>query len=235
MARTGSPVPPVNGDEGRAGRFYAGTHEARSGRSAQRARQDFAEKCWKAWDEFDKQPGTYLRLEWVGIARRELRSAEQQTIATMSSTWWDILGTRGISGIDGRFSTSNGSFVLKRTRYAWELVDKTGTPILYTGGRNFDRIAGASISLPDERSLRFPVLGTHRANAIMTAVDEAGKSIFRYRLIPGPGSILRRRIVEIAVHPDWKLTEELALSIAISAPWLRSYFSEPWNGHPWSR
>jgi hypothetical protein len=131
-----------------------------------------------------------------------------------------------------RVSTSNGSFVLKRTRYAWELVNKTGTPILYTSGRNFDRIAGACISFPDERSLRFPVRGTRRANAIMTAVDEAGNSVIRYRLIPSPGFILRRRIVEIAVHPDWKLTDELVLSIAISAPWVRSYFSEPWNGHP---
>jgi hypothetical protein len=113
VARPGSPVPPVNGDEGRAGRVYAGAHEARSGRSAQRARRDYAEECWKAWDEFDQQPGTYLRLEWVGIARRELRSAEQQTIATMSSTWWDILGTRGISGIDGRFSTVTGASFLR--------------------------------------------------------------------------------------------------------------------------
>jgi hypothetical protein len=69
----------------------------------------------------------------------------------------------------------------------------------------------------------------------MTTMDEAGKSRIRYRLIPGPGALLRRRSVEIAVHPDWTLTDELALSIAVSAPWLRSYFAQPWNDHPFAR
>jgi len=64
----------------------------------------------------------------------------------------------------------------------------------------------------------------------MTAVDEAGNTVVRYRLIAAPGSRHRRRIVEIAVHPDWKLTDELALSIPVSAPWLRSYFSAPRGG-----
>jgi hypothetical protein len=55
----------------------------------------------------------------------------------------------------------------------------------------------------------------------MTAVDEAGNSVVRYRIIPGKG---RHGIVEIAVHPGWALTDELILVIAMSTPWLSSYF-----------
>ena len=63
----------------------------------------------------------------------------------------------------------------------------------------------------------------------MTAVDEAGNSVARYRIIP-PSFFLRRSIVEITVHPGWPLTDELVLAIAISTPWLNSYFSEPRGG-----
>jgi hypothetical protein len=109
-----------------------------------------------------------------------------------------------------------------------ELADATGTPILYTSGAHFNRDARGSISFPDQRWLRFPVRGTKPANAIMTAVDEAGNSVVRYKLIPpGPGFTLRRRNVEITVHPGWELTDELVLAIAISAPWLRTYFQQP--------
>ena len=56
----------------------------------------------------------------------------------------------------------------------------------------------------------------------MTAVDQVGSKAVRYRLI-------RRRswtgeAVEITVHPAWTLTDELALALAISAPWLSEYF-----------
>lgn len=63
----------------------------------------------------------------------------------------------------------------------------------------------------------------------MTAVDQAGNSVVRYRIIFPPG-LPRPSIVEIAVNPGWELTDELVLAIAISAPWLGSYFSRPYEG-----
>ena len=100
---------------------------------------------------------------------------------------------------------------------------------MYTSGRHFNRKAAASISFPDRRWLRFPVRGTGGANAIMTAVDEAGNSVARYRLI-GPGFIPNLRNVEISVHPGWELTDELVLAIAISAPWLGLHFAAEGGG-----
>lgn len=131
------------------------------------------------------------------------------------------------SEIGGQFSINKESFVLKSTGYAQsrKLVDKTETPILYTSGKNFQRSAKARISFPDGRSLRFPVRGTYRPNAIMTAVDEAGNSVARYRIIRFTMGGLGRHNVEIAVHPGWELTDELMLVIMISAPQLSSYFA----------
>jgi len=95
----------------------------------------------------------------------------------------------------------------------------------YSGGRHFGFGDGACVTLPDGQWIRFPVRGTKRANAIMTAVDQAGDEVARYRII---GSKLGRTIlwnaIEIAVSPSQELTDELVLAIAISAPWLSSYF-----------
>ena len=100
-----------------------------------------------------------------------------------------------------------------------ELVDRTGTPVLYTSGQHFDRHAGAVITFPDRRRLLFPVRG-EKKNAIMTAVDQAGNKVARYRFArKGFGAP-----VEITVHPGRQLTEELVLAIAVSVPWLRSFF-----------
>jgi len=63
----------------------------------------------------------------------------------------------------------------------------------------------------------------------MTAVDEAGNSVVRYRIIR-PRFFLGRGIVDIAVHPGWTLTDELVLAVAISAPWLSSYFQREGGG-----
>lgn len=63
------------------------------------------------------------------------------------------------------------------------LAGGAGLPALYISGLHFDNIAGASITFPDKRWLRFPVRGTRRTDAIMTAVDDRGDSVVRYRLI----------------------------------------------------
>jgi hypothetical protein len=100
-----------------------------------------------------------------------------------------------------------------------ELVDETGTPVLYTIGMHYDHGAGAGITFPDQRRLEFPVQGTSKAHAIMTAVDQDGNKVAQYWAPNWP-----RRTVEITVHPDRDLTDELVLVIAISARWFRSYF-----------
>jgi hypothetical protein len=106
-----------------------------------------------------------------------------------------------------------------------EVLDETGIPILYSSGRHFGFGDGACVTFPDGRWIRFPVRGTKRANAIMTAVDQAGDEVARYRII---GSKLGRTIlwnaIEITVSPGQELTDELVLANAISAPWLSSYF-----------
>ena len=56
----------------------------------------------------------------------------------------------------------------------------------------------------------------------MTAVDQAGNSVARYRISDGMDQII--------VNPRWNLTDELALAIVISAPWLSSYFLQPDSG-----
>jgi hypothetical protein len=110
-----------------------------------------------------------------------------------------------------------------------QLVDDAGIPILYTSGVNYSHRACACISFPDQRWLRFFVRGTGRKNAIMTAVDQAGNKAVRYR-ITGAGYVLGREKVEITIHPDRDLTDELMLTITISAPWLIPYFDTPGGG-----
>jgi hypothetical protein len=61
----------------------------------------------------------------------------------------------------------------------------------------------------------------------MTAVDQAGNRVTRYRLIEKPaGWDTAPRKTEIIVHPGWELTDELALAltVAISSEWLGYYF-----------
>ena len=108
-----------------------------------------------------------------------------------------------------------------------EFVDDAGTPILFTSGLNFSHRACARVTFPDRRWLRFLVRGTKRANAIMTAVDQDGNKVARYRdtgrrFHPGEA-------VEIAVHPGRELTDELILVNAISARWLAGYFNSSDN------
>ncbi len=104
------------------------------------------------------------------------------------------------------------------------VVSETDMPILYTTGYNLHGYAGARITFPDRRRLEFPVRGTGRANAIMTAIDQDGIKVARYRLT---GKF--RATMEITVYPGHPLADELVLAIVISAGWLRPYFltSEP--------
>jgi hypothetical protein len=185
------------------------------------------------------------RLPWVqeGGTLCELRTADLQTIASARGLLSDTFSAGGRTFTQRRVTRSAWpgiaetisrdrlglpSHELKRQAddrdrsLHTQLADETGIPILYMGGRHIQLSAGAYIKFPGQRWLRFPVRGTARGNAIMTAVDQAGKKVARYRLARTKRSSWVT--TEIAVHPSQLLTDELALVIAVSAPWLASYF-----------
>jgi DivIVA domain-containing protein len=219
----------------------------------------FSEECDRAWRDFDRQPGTYLR--WV---RRELRTREEQTIAFVrgyrrfvtvrsghkrftvrkmnpapsSSPGLAEIVAHSIQDIEGHFNAYGwysqwaqaarrgklspaqlwGDYQFRRVLCLEALADQAGTPILYTSSRKGYH-GGERISFPDQRWLRFLTWGAGTSKGVMTAIDEGGNSVVRYRYKPIPLT-LRQNCVEITVHPDWELTEERVLAIAISAPWL---------------
>ena len=215
-----------------------------AGRVHAPSRQEYAD----AWDDFRQQSGTCLSMVPTGARRGELRTAEQQTLAVVRSgllsttlsaggrtfTWKRVAGSSwpDIAEAISRDRPSAPAHTPKRQTDNKEgslrqLLDETGTPVLYTAGRHFNRSAGAYVKFPGHRWLRFPVRGTRRANAIMTAVDQAGNKVARYRIGPNP---TWRESVEITVHPDQQLTDELTLALALSAPFLRTYFRNEGGG-----
>lgn len=136
------------------------------------------------------------------------------------SSWRDCAGNFAAETMSSRHQRLEA-------RTVREFTDETGTPIMYSHGSNFSRRAYARITFPDQRWLRFLVRGTSRKNAVMTAVDQAGNKVARYRAtrLPPTGYT-----VAITVHPDRQLTDELMLAVALSAPWLNSYFAYPSGG-----
>lgn len=205
---------------------------------------NFAGQCQNAWRDFGQLPGTRLWWGRAGMFRKALYNEEQQVLAAMWGSSLEIVDPK-VSGGERSFTLTSRARYQKspprtwnRTRFGhWDgLVDETEIPILYTAGRNFGGRAEASIMFPDQRWLRFLVRGTRKANAIMTAVDQAGNRVARYRIsgwdyqlgwktLPGLS-----KSVEITVHPGWRLTDELALALMISGGWLGPYLASAAEG-----
>jgi hypothetical protein len=155
------------------------------------------------------------------ISARRTVDAWPPGIADLAaSSWRDYAGHFAAETMSSRYQRA----VARTVR---GFTDETGMPILYSHGSNFYRRAFARITFADQRWLRFLVRGTSRKNAVMTAVDQAGNKVARYR----DTRLLPAGTVEITVHPDRQLIDELVLAVAISAPWLVSYFANPsWGG-----
>jgi DivIVA domain-containing protein len=211
------------------------------------------QECAGAWRDFGQVPGTQLRWLWAGLTRRELQTIEQHTIAYRRGTGTFSTGHRsftvktvtasswpGVAEIADRYARDyDGHFLdpdapgtrlskgFRRDRFkAAEYRDEAGRPVLYASERHIGRQARGRVTFPDQRWLRFPVRSTSRRDAIMTAVDQDGNKVARYRVT---GRLWGTR-VEITVHPDSRLTDELVLAILIAAPWLPKYFESEGGG-----
>ena len=202
-----------------------------------------------AWRDFGQQPGTRLSWEWTGAMRGYLRTADQRTVASRRALPPFIPATFSAAGRSftlRRVTRSAWPDIARTISRDWlgparmlprqpgdkdpalrQLLDEKGVAVLYESTRHRNLSAWSYIKFPGQRWLQFPVRGTKPTNAIMTAVDQAGNKVARYRLTPAkhPRWSNATNTVEIVVHPDQRLTEELGLVLALSAPWLISYFA----------
>ena len=160
--------------------------------TSEKARAWFAGQCQNAWRDFGQLPGAQLWWGKAGPALLELRTAEQQTLASLPGAGTVSVGGRsfssksrraavrlrstadswppGVADIAARsWRDSVGHFAAAtmtdsdqrwEARRVNELVDETGTPIVYSSGLNFDRRAYKCVAFRDGRWLRFPVRGT---------------------------------------------------------------------------
>jgi hypothetical protein len=220
--------------------------------------QWFAGGCQNAWRDFGEHPGTQLRWGPQAFKLRsfELRTPERQTIVSLDQAHGTVsvggrvfafqkpgppkslppvvaeIAARSTRDSAGHFAEPERRQKKPGVKEVRELADEAGIPILYTSGENYDWRARFCISFPDGRWLRFLVRGTSRANAIMTAVNQAGNKVARYRITDRGLNLLWNTLqgqnsVEITVNPDRELTDELVLAIAISAGELSRYFVVP--------
>lgn len=184
--------------------------------------------AWLAWLACDDLPGTRLRWVRTGALRSELRAERRQVSASVRRRlpWTGWSGQAGVVRVGGRAFTSqrNSQSASPRPAAARVLVDPSGLPALYISGQNFNHRAGAHTWLPDGRWFQFPVRGQTRGSGIMTALDQDSGKVALYRMVPAGGRLPAPRHVEIAVHPDQQITDELLLVLAVSAPWLWTYF-----------
>jgi hypothetical protein len=207
----------------------------------------FAAQCENAWRDFGQRPRIQLPGQWdVHWEPRPWRQALVSLVSDYAvEGWWNEAIRAGgrrfrFQKMDRARSSSpviaeiavraardeDGHFAKPRPRRkpprVAGLIDEAGSPVLYISGENLERRACFCVTFPDGRWLRFPVRGTKAANAIMTAVDQAGNKVARYR---GDDSGL-----EITVHPGQQLTDELALALAIARKRLSTYFQIPGGG-----
>jgi len=206
--------------------------------SRRRSRANFARQCDRTWLDFDQLPGPRL---WHGFLGKleVLCTEDRQLVASVR---------KGVVSAGGRNFTCTFLAKHKATpRKTWSsplnskwqtVMDEAKIPILYVGLReNYNWRALSSILFPDQRWLRFLVRGTREPNAVMTAVDQAGDTVARYRLNYNDLRVGHEKLrgypklVQIAVHPDRQLTDELALVLMMSARrWLEGYFERPSGG-----
>jgi hypothetical protein len=114
-----------------------------------------------------------------------------------------------------------------------DLVDiATDATVMTMTGTHYADRATTRLRMADGLSLTFPVTGS-RTRATMSAVNEAGDRLIRYRVnkprrgIWAIGPVLDLIPVEVAVADGAETIPNLALLIAVTSGYVRSVFRRP--------
>jgi len=124
---------------------------------------------------------------------------------------------------------------IRRSRDA-ELIDiSDGSAVLRVMGRHHGGESNAVVAFSDQRRFHFPILGTGLFDEVMTAVDQEGNKVVRYRQAKQRlGRTTQTRSaakIEAVVNPAYKVTPDILLVIAVSSGFLLTeYRARPGGG-----
>jgi hypothetical protein len=150
---------------------------------------------------------------------------------------------------------TDGPVYRSKSRWGW-LSDRTlvspdrffldansGQPAIKVVSFHVDRKARGTVHVLSQAGAidvgphiwRFPVEATNAENAVMTAVDDLGKKMMRFRRTPAlkDSSTWYARVVgddagiDIVLSPGLKPNPELLLIASVASPWIITYFYMP--------
>ena len=187
------------------------------------------------WERVASLPGTRVVWKWQAKNQYEL-VVNEICMATMQFGLFGGVKTLSIDVDDRRVDYECRRFWQRwQAGGASKLVEVTsGRPAFITTGTHLDHHANGTIELPGHGTFGFPVQGTSPLNAVMSAVDESGKSQLHYRIGDPKLAVKtgqRLDSVEVVIAPEVQMPmESVLLLIAASSSWLHTYFEQRGSG-----
>jgi hypothetical protein len=182
------------------------------------------------WVAFPELPGEHL--SWHQAARwvSEVVTRDGRLLATVEGLSlfppWPLMPRP-----PRRVKIEQNTYRVKgRLMNAYVTTPDGLTILSFTGTKNFDLHARAVAHLSDGQSLRFPVQGTSKWNAVMTATDDLGHPVFRIRKVRNARPGQDPKVVEILVEPGRPITSELLLVMATGYHNLDNFFDHGGGG-----
>ena len=187
--------------------------------------QEHAQSLKREWDGL---PGTHL--EWHPMESRSWR-----LVSPEHSVWASVRIRRGgLRGALFEVEVGGQSYemrLLKRERQMIEIV--SGREVLRSTGRHYNQRANTRVDLFDRGTLHFPVRQRGALYAVMSALDDTGRSLVEYRIQSTFTGVVRRMQldqVDFVVNSSDLSRSQSALLVVFTSRLLPSYFDRPGGG-----
>jgi hypothetical protein len=196
---------PRNGADA-VGRAAIGSKRRQKVRDEERAGQA---QAIQAWNEFSSLSGA--RVKWRRVSWRRFQLAHEDGGDALADIGRPFQRVRWVRTATTTYRTRRKLGVGGRMiRGVFD--PSTGAQTFTVSGRHFNHTSGSTIRLHDGRSLAFPVYGSGAAVSATAAVNGSGEKVLVFRNARS-GRMPGRAGIEVAVHPDRPLTDDLLLVI----------------------
>lgn len=182
------------------------------------------------WQAFPELPGTHLSWRRTGLFAVDL-------LAPNGLVWASVDCPRLYSNHGAVINAHGRTYEMRSSGKSKdqinELVDvANGATVMTMTGIRYGGRATTRLSTPSDVSLTFPVTGSV-TTATMSAIDDAGDRLIRYRVnkpkggVWAIGAVLDLIPVEVVVTDVAESIPSLALVIAATSGFVRSFFRRP--------